>query len=96
MIKELMVKTSILLDFMIVRQKSKEVTSLLTDEAKLRELREKRTGTRERLGYDSYRASTAGASTTGASGADDDLARAIAASKEQAASDQERRLQSQE
>ena len=76
----------ILIDFE-VRQKSREVSTLLSDDSKLKELRNNRGRTRDRIGYDNERVSH---------DMDDDLARAIKESKEQARLDEERRLRMQE
>jgi epsin len=83
-----MIKAPMVISINAVRQKSKEVTSLLQDDARLRELRQNRGNTRERL-YGNQ-------SPVRRSGEDDELRRAIEMSKEQAQIDERRRLERQE
>jgi epsin len=68
-----------------VRQKSKQVSGLLTDDSKLRELRSNRGTVRDRIGY-----------SRPSGEYDDDLQRAIEASKEQAQMDERMRQKRQE
>ncbi len=72
----------------LVRQMSKKVTGLLTDDAKLRELRAGRGRTRDRIGYEDV----GRVERSPERGDDDDLKRAIEASKADMAQEEQRRL----
>jgi epsin len=79
----------------LVRQKSKEVSGLLLDEARLKELRTNRGQTRERL-YGTSPTRSSRDHGYGGRGEDADLQKAIELSKQQSHQDESRRLQLRE